>query len=143
MKRHPQVSAATWTTAQGLMTLPLALVTWAAVTCLGAGFTSGDHGGSSAGSVLGPQPVTFVLWMLALGLFASWLGTQLWSIASRRLSVPLMGQLIVFETLSGLAYIYIWRGQWPDVWVSLGIGLLVGGVALAVRSAYGRTDLAH
>jgi drug/metabolite transporter (DMT)-like permease len=50
-----------------------------------------------------------------------------------------MGQLIVFETLSGLAYIYIWRGQWPDVWVSLGIGLLVGGVALAVRSAYGRT----
>jgi hypothetical protein len=25
------------------------------------------------------------------------------------------------------------------VWVSLGIGLLVGGVALAVRSAYGRT----
>lgn len=143
MKRHPQVSAATWTTAQGLMTLPLALVTWAAVTCLGAGFTSGDHGGSSTGSVLGPQPVTFVLWMLALGLFASWLGTQLWSIASRRLSVPLMGQLIVFETLSGLAYIYIWRGQWPDVWVSLGIGLLVGGVALAVRSAYGRTDLAH
>jgi drug/metabolite transporter (DMT)-like permease len=140
MKRHPHVSAATWTTAQGLMTLPLALITWAAVTCLSANFTTGDQGSSSTSAWLGPQPGAFVLWMLALGLFASWLGTQLWSIASRRLSVPLMGQLIVFETLSGLGYVYVWRGAWPDLWVSLGVGLLVGGVALAVRSAYGHPE---
>lgn len=137
MKRHPQVSAATWTTAQGLMTLPLALLTWVAVACFGTGFSIANPSTFSTQALLGPQPGTFVLWMLALGLFASWLGTQLWSIASRRLSVPLMGQLIVFETLSGLGYVYLWRGQWPDVWVGLGIGLLVGGVALAVRSAYG------
>ena len=142
MKRHPHVSAATWTTAQGLMTLPLALLTWVAVASFGTGLTTTDQGTSMPLALLGPQPVKFMLWMLVLGLFASWLGTQLWSIASRRLSVPLMGQLIVFETLSGLAYVYAWRGQWPDGWVNLGIGLLVGGVALAVRSAYGQSERA-
>lgn len=138
MKQHRAVSAATWTTAQGLVTLPMAVLTWFAIALAGIGLTDTATGAGTE-TLLGPQPLKFVVWMLVLGLFASWLGTQLWSVASRRLSVPLMGQLIVCETLSGLAYVFVWRAEWPDAWVSVGIALLVCGVALAVRTAY-RSD---
>jgi hypothetical protein len=48
--------------------------------------------------------------MLTLGLCASWLGTLLWNRASSLLPTPLVGQLIVFETLAAFAYAFIWRG---------------------------------
>jgi drug/metabolite transporter (DMT)-like permease len=45
----------------------------------------------------------------------------------------LAGQLIVFETLSALAYAYVLRGSWPGLPTLLGIALLVAGVMLALR----------
>jgi drug/metabolite transporter (DMT)-like permease len=44
--------------------------------------------------------------MFAIGLFAVWLGTLCWNEASQRLPTALAGQLIVFETLSALAYAF-------------------------------------
>ena len=76
----------------------------------------------------------FVLLMLAVGLFASWLGTLCWNEASQRLPTTLVGQLIVFETLSALAYAFMLRGEWPGPLTLAGIGLLVAGVMWALRS---------
>ena len=67
--------------------------------------------------------------MFAIGLFASWLGTLCWNEASQRLPPALVGQLIVFETLSALAYAFMLRGQWPQAETIAGIVLLVAGVA--------------
>jgi drug/metabolite transporter (DMT)-like permease len=72
--------------------------------------------------------------MAALGLFASWLGTLLWNLASRALPATLSGQLIVFETLFGLAFAYALRGEWPDAASLAGIALLIVGVILGVRA---------
>ena len=69
----------------------------------------------------------------AIGLFASWLGTLCWNEASQRLPTTLVGQLIVFETLSALAYAFLLRGQWPAPATLAGIVLLVAGVAWALR----------
>jgi drug/metabolite transporter (DMT)-like permease len=71
--------------------------------------------------------------MAAVGLFASWLGTLCWNEASQRLPTTLVGQLIVFETLSALAYAFLLRGAWPQPLTALGIALLVGGVMWALR----------
>jgi drug/metabolite transporter (DMT)-like permease len=71
--------------------------------------------------------------MLAIGLLASWLGTQCWNEASQRLPTALVGQLIVFETLAALAYAYLLRGNWPEPLTLIGILLLLTGVFLAVR----------
>ena len=76
---------------------------------------------------------TFYLLMLAIGLFASWLGTHCWNEASQRLPTALVGQLIVFETLSALTYAYLLRGQWPEPLTIVGVVLLLVGVAWAVR----------
>ena len=54
--------------------------------------------------------------------------------ASQRLPPTLAGQLIVFETLSALAYAFVLRGQAPQAQTLAGVALLVAGVAWAVRS---------
>jgi drug/metabolite transporter (DMT)-like permease len=82
---------------------------------------------------LGPRPLPFVGLMLLIGLLASWLGTLCWNEASQRLPTTLLGQLIVFETLSALAYSFALRGQWPAPVTLLGVALLVAGVMLALR----------
>jgi drug/metabolite transporter (DMT)-like permease len=110
LKAHPGLAASTWTTAQGLATLPLAALGW-----LAWGLWQG--GGAASVFSLGPRPGLFLGLMLAMGLFASWAGTLAWSRASKLLPTSLTGQLIVFETLSALAYGFVQRGQWPG-WVT-------------------------
>jgi drug/metabolite transporter (DMT)-like permease len=83
---------------------------------------------------LGPTPLLFAGLMLAIGLLASWLGTVCWNEASQRLPTTLAGQLIVFETLSALAYAFMLRRSWPQAETLAGVALLVAGVLWALRS---------
>jgi drug/metabolite transporter (DMT)-like permease len=128
LRAHPDRSPRGWATAQGLATLPLALVgyalTWAWFAWRGAPFAM----------PFGPRPGDFVLLMFAIGLFASWLGTLCWNEASQRLPPSLSGQLIVFETLSALAYAFLLRGQAPQPLTLAGIALLIAGVVWALRA---------
>jgi len=126
-------TASTWATAQGIATLPLALLGYAAFW-LWSSVT-----GSQFTMPLGPTPWPFVGLMFAIGLFASWLGTLCWNEASQRLPPALAGQLIVFETLAALAYALVLRGQAP-AWATLaGAALLVAGVVWALRIRPQRT----
>jgi len=129
LRRHPERSPRAWATAQGVATLPLAVLGLAIFW----GWQLAAPGGFAM--PLGPDPVRFVGLMLALGLFASWLGTLCWNEASQRLPTTLAGQLIVFETLAALAYVFALRARWPEPAVALGVVLLVAGVAWAVRVA--------
>lgn len=130
LKAHPQRSASTWTTAQGVATLPLSLLGWVLL-----GLWQGASDPAQGWVVgLGPRPLLFVGLMLALGLLASWAGTWAWSRASALLPTALSGQLIVFETLAALAYGYAYRGQWPEPVALTGIALLVAGVVAGVRA---------
>jgi drug/metabolite transporter (DMT)-like permease len=129
LRGHPNRSPATWSTAQGIATLPLAALGYAAFWA----FTAWQGGPAAASMPLGPRPWEFLGLMLAIAVFASWLGTLCWNAASQRLPTSLVGQLIVFETLAALAYGLALRGQWPSPWVAAGIALLVAGVLLGVR----------
>ena len=128
LRAHTDRSPRTWATAQGLMTLPLAVLGYGALW-LWSAFGS-DPGLSMP---FGPTPQRYVLLMLAVGLLASWIGTLCWNEASQRLPTAVAGQLIVFETLSALAYALLLRGQWPDPLTLVGISMLASGVLLAVR----------
>ena len=128
LRAHGERNPRSWATAQGVATLPLALIGYA----LWWGFTSWR--GDAFPMPLGPRPEFFVGLMLAIGLLASWLGTLCWNEASQRLPTTLAGQLIVFETLSALAYAFVLRGHAPEALSVLGIGLLIAGVAWALRA---------
>ncbi|HSI58958.1 MAG TPA: DMT family transporter [Ideonella sp.] len=127
LRAHADRSPRSWATAQGLATLPLAALGFASFWAWSAAT------GQALAMPFGPTPALFLGLMLAIGLFASWLGTLCWNEASQRLPTTLVGQLIVFETLSALAYAFLLRGQWPAPTTLLGIVLLVAGVAWALR----------
>ena len=127
LRQHPGRRPRIWATAQGLATLPLALLGYA---LLWGGL---KIGADSFPMPFGPRPALFLGLMLAIGLLASWLGTVCWNEASQRLPTALVGQLIVFETLAALAYAFMLRRQWPEPLTMLGIGLLMAGVLWAMR----------
>jgi len=128
LRAHPDRSPRGWATAQGLMTLPLALAGYAMTWAWSA--LSRDP----FAMPFGPRTTDFLLLMFAIGLFASWLGTLCWNEASQRLPPSLAGQLIVFETLAALAYAFVLRGRAPQVETLLGVALLIAGVVWAVRT---------
>ena len=136
LRAHPDRSPRGWATAQGLMTLPLALVGYALTWIWSA--LSGD----TFAMPFGPRATDFLLLMFAIGLFASWLGTLCWNEASQRLPPSLSGQLIVFETLAALSYAFFLRGRVPQVETLAGVALLVAGVVWAVRTQPS-ADYAH
>jgi drug/metabolite transporter (DMT)-like permease len=128
LRAHPDRSPRGWATAQGLMTLPLALLGYAGTWVWTA--ASNDP----FPMPFGPRAGAFLLLMFAIGLFASWLGTLCWNEASQRLPPSLSGQLIVFETLAALSYAFLLRGRVPQLETLAGVVLLVAGVVWAVRT---------
>lgn len=127
LRQHSDRNPRIWTTAQGLATLPMALcgylLLWVGMRLAGSDFAM----------PFGPRPGAFIGMMLVIGLCAGWVGTLCWNQASQRLPTAMVGQLIVFETLSALCFAYLWRGQWPPLQSLLGIALLIVGVLLALR----------
>ena len=127
LRDHPGRNPRTWATAQGVATLPLALAGYA---LLWGGMAAK---GSEFAMPFGPRPTFFIGLMMAIGLFASWIGTLCWNEASQRLPAATAGQLIVFETLAALAYAFILRGTMPGMLTLAGIALLIVGVLWAMQ----------
>jgi len=127
LRAHPDRSPRAWATAQGVATLPLAAAGYAGYWAWAA------WQGDALPMPLGPRPGVFVGLMFAIGLLASWLGTLCWNEASQRLPTTLVGQLIVFETLSALAYALLLRGEVPPLLTGVGVVLLIAGVVWALR----------
>jgi drug/metabolite transporter (DMT)-like permease len=124
LERHPDVPDAGWSTVVGLATGAVALLALplAAVTRQLGG------SGTGAGDVR-----ALLITSLILGVAVSWGGTALWNAASGRLPPTAAGMLINVETMSGFAYVYAARGQWPPVGQLLGFACILAGVAVVMR----------
>ncbi|MGN7918558.1 DMT family transporter [Lysobacter sp. 22409] len=127
LRDHPGRGPRTWATAQGLAVLPLALLGYITL------WTFMSAAGRDFPMPFGPRPGFFIGLMVAIGLFASWVGTLCWNEASQRLPTALAGQLIVFETIAALSYAFILRGRMPEPLTLIGIALLIAGVIWALR----------
>lgn len=68
-----------------------------------------------------------------VAVLASYLGTMLWNVASRRLPITLTGQLILFETLFAMFYGFILESRMPRTLEIAAVVLLLGGVLWSVR----------
>lgn len=76
----------------------------------------------------------FIEWALVMGLAGSWFATWCWVVASRRLPLALAAQLIVAETVFGLAYGFIYEERLPSPAEAIGATLQFVGVCLAVAA---------
>lgn len=130
LQTHTQHSSMTWASAQGLVTLPIAAIGFAAML----GYYEATNHATLGFTQLGDAPTKFWSLMFVIGFTASWLGTLLWNVASKNTPTALTGQLIVFETLAALGYAYIVYARAPSAFEALGIALLVLGVIVGVRT---------
>ncbi|MEJ7932258.1 DMT family transporter [Ramlibacter sp. AN1015] len=122
LKRHPEVNATEWTNWLGVATGIGATGLWLIA-------------GSSAAEIAAqPQRGLFVTLCLATGFGSAWLATVLWTVASRRLSPSLCGQLIVSETLFALLYSYAWDARWPTAAQSVAAVLFTLGILASIRA---------
>lgn len=83
--------------------------------------------------------VTPALWgylggSLVLGVICSWLGAYLWNSASTLLPVSLAGQLMIFETLFGLFFFYLWELRIPPIMELFGLLLMILAILYGVKS---------
>ncbi|MDX8443752.1 DMT family transporter [Mesorhizobium australafricanum] len=78
--------------------------------------------------------VRFIGWALLMGLAGSWFATWCWAVASRRLPLALSAQLIVAETVFGLAYGFMFEGRLPSPAEAIGAALQCAGVCSAVAA---------
>lgn len=84
------------------------------VPSIGVGMTI-SHGGAAAFHSHGNEQsmVLFVVVTLALGVGTSWLATSLFNYASHSLPMGLVGQLLILETVFGIAYTCIYHQSLP------------------------------
>lgn len=127
LREHREISPGTWTSLMGVATLPIGLLLLPVVTLTGGWPGQGAWPRAWAGLAAGG---------LILGVGISWLSISLWNHACARLPVSLAGQLIVFETLSGLSYVFLATRTMPPLLELAGIALVVAGVLIAIRKAH-------
>ncbi|WP_392713122.1 hypothetical protein [Rhizobium ruizarguesonis] len=87
-----------------------------------------------ADTVSGSEVLRFVGWALVMGLAGSWLATWFWVFASRRLPLALAAQLIVAETVFGLAYGFMFEGRLRSPAETIGAALRVASVCVATAA---------
>lgn len=85
-----------------------------------------------AGTASASETLRFVAWALVMGLVGSWFATWCWVVASRRLPLAFCAQLIVAETVFGLAYGFIFEGRFPSPAEAIGATLQFAGVCSAI-----------
>jgi drug/metabolite transporter (DMT)-like permease len=127
LRAHPSISGAQWSCAVGAATFALGAVIACMATLSGHGLTSGES------MFRGQSGVLFVLTSVALGLGASWFGAILFNRASHVLPMSLVGQLIVLETVFGIAYTCLWKQTMPPVAQAAGMVLAIAGIWLSAR----------
>ncbi len=115
--RRTHVNSTQWTSAVGFAAGVLAL------PLLGHGLVTGG---------VGPDPMRWLLVVLALGFGSAWLGTVAWNAASKLLPESLIGPLLVIELVIGLAYAHMFTSSWPAPVTAAGYGVLVVGTVLSV-----------
>lgn len=120
---HRKMSAMFWSAAQGVATLPAALI----------GMSYYFWQAPSITTLFAPEPTFFWTGALILGIACSWLGICFWNLMSQRLPPALGGQLIIFETVFAVIYAHILRATLPTPLMTVGMILLLLGVLLSVR----------
>ena len=125
LKTHQEITSTQWATMVGITTMALAI----AASPLFAMELWDELVKSSRESIL-----MLASGSVVLGLLVSWVGTIFWNRASSILPVSLTGQLIVFETISGLIYVFVAYRRIPGLVELLGISILVVGILLGIRT---------
>jgi len=85
LRKNPGTRPATWATAQGVVTFPLALLGYVVV------FGKLSVNNTAFHLPFGPRPEVFIPLMFDIGVLCSWIGASCWNEASQRLPTVFLG----------------------------------------------------
>jgi drug/metabolite transporter (DMT)-like permease len=125
LRKHPEISGGAWACAVGIATFGIALA--------GTAMRLVGVPDSVSASTLGRDAGVFLAVTLFLGCGSSWMASVLFNRASTRLPMSLVGELIVLETIFGLAYVYVYQWAlppWPEL---IGVSLVFWGIVWSIR----------
>ena len=75
----------------------------------------------------------FLISTAFLGVFCSWLGSFLWNSCCKYLPGEVSGQLIIFESIFALVFIYIIEGSMPSLFEMVGLMAMIMAVVYSLR----------
>lgn len=128
LKNNPQIRSNDWATVQGVATL-----FWVILGGLSYSAFLQDTLDMHKYFVWNNDTMSFLIGCATLGLLCSWVGAALWNQASVYLPVSLAGQLMIFETIFGVIFVYMLNQQIPPLVECAGIVLLLGAVIYGIR----------
>jgi drug/metabolite transporter (DMT)-like permease len=123
LHKNMQLAASDWSSLVGLGTLIGVILIGGTASTLG--LMTFDFGS---------YPLEFWLGGFALGVVCSWLGFYLWNRGSILLPVSLAGQLMIFETIFGLVFVYLYETSWPSALEWMGMALMLSGIFMSVNT---------
>lgn len=129
LKKNPQVISNDWATIQGV-----AILFWTIVGGLTCSLFLWDELDMQKYISWNHDSISFLIGCAILGLLCSWVGAFLWNKASIYLPVSLAGQLMIFETIFGVLFVYMLDWQFPPLMECAGILLLLGAVVYGIRT---------
>lgn len=126
LKQHRHLSANLFASIIGIQTLCLVVILLMISSV--AGYSIVDN------LVAQDRFVHYLIGVMVLGVVASWVATWAWNQTSKRLSVAIAGMVIVFETLFGLLYSYIYYLRLPTAMEWGSMTCIVVGVTWGIRT---------
>jgi drug/metabolite transporter (DMT)-like permease len=128
LKKNPTISSSDWPTLIGVSSL-----FWVAI--FGGIFFLFFAEDFSIARYTGTDLKQFLIGSAILGILCSWVGAFLWNKASIQLPMTLTGQLMTFETLFGLLFVYMLHQSLPPLMEVLGIGLFLTAIMYGIRAS--------
>lgn len=129
LKEHVEVNPSDWASMIGIMTLP-----WSMLGLTIFLFTLDPMSYIAKYTLANSSFQIFLLGSLILGLFCSWIAGFLWNKASLYLPVSLAGQLMIFETIFGVLFVYILEKRLPSLLETLGIVILLLSISYSMKA---------
>lgn len=131
LKDHTELASSDWSTMMGVGTL-----FWVLIFTAFFGLVSPEYVDVKKYVSVNSMWMNFVVGSAILGFICSWVGAYLWNKASFYLPVSLAGQLMIFETIFGLLFVYITEQKVPPLIELLGVAILLMAIVYGMRSFY-------
>lgn len=134
LKKHPQVPFMDWAIIIGVATF-----IWTIIFTIVLGTLTPQefriekffHSSDSLGN--------FLIGSFILGAICSWIGSYWWNKASFYLPVSLTGQMMIFQTIFGVFFAYLFKQTLPTLVEGVGISLLLFAIIYGIRG-FSRTQ---
>lgn len=130
LKKNPQIHGSDWSTMMGVSAL-----FWVGVFSFGLYFFASHEFTFLQFTGFEPPLLRFLAGSAILGGLCSWLGAYLWNKASVYLQISLAGQLMIFETIFGLLYVYLLEQRLPPIFEVIAIIFFLIAVTYGLRNA--------